>query len=238
MITRFRLAILCTIFVLMAHPATAAAQARDVIGVGASFFFEDSQLDAEEQLSVQVNDESFEYVSDGFLSGSLYYLSAWNENLRLGGGIQYFGTYIAEEVPEEELDEDEEPPTYELGTLVELRAMIEYLFPAGVFDLGIGAVAGVPILFPDGDFKEEIERLQDEQAGVWNVPRIGFLVGPRISGIYHYSEYLSFRADIGIVWERIWLFNTSEEVQGTPFSKTWTSKILRTEFSLGLEVKI
>lgn len=216
----------------------AFAQARDVIGVNTGLFFEDSERTGEEQTSVQVEDETFEYISDGFLSGGIYYLGAWSDQLRIGGGIQYYGKYIGEIVPEEELDEDEDPELFEFGTLLEVRALLEYLFPAGVFDLGLGAVVGIPVLFPDGDFKDEIDRLQDQQASVWSLPRIGFLIGPRVTGIYHYSEYLSFRLDIGVIWERIWLFNTSEEVQGIPFSKTWTSKILRTEFALGLEVKI
>lgn len=214
------------------------AQAPAAVGVGANFFFEDSELSGEEQGSVQVTDESFDYRSEGFLSGSLYVLAPWSERFRIGGGIHYYGKYVAEQIPEGGLEEDEDPETVEFGTLVEMRARAEYLIPAGVFQLALGAHVGIPVLFPNGEFQDEIERLQDQQASVWSVPRIGFLVGPQVSALYRYNEHLNFRLDFGVFWKRLFLFNTSQEVQGIPFKKTWTAKVLRTEISLGLEVDL
>ena len=228
-----------TIALTMTLGSSAFAQADTVVGMGVATYFEDGALSGEEQVSVQTTDESFDYVSDGFLSGSIWLLKAFSENIRFGGSINYMGRYTAEIVPEEELDEDEDPETFEFGTLVELVGRFEYLVPTyDRFDLMFGGVLGVPILFPSGEFRDEIDRLDDEQASVWGLPRVGYLIGPAIAGRWAYSEYLYFRADFLLKWEQIFMFSTTEDVQGVPFSKDWSVSTLRTEFSLGIEVKL
>lgn len=211
------------------------AFAQSSIGVSGNFFFEDSDLSGEQQVSVQTNDESFAYVADDFLNATLYYLQPFKESGRIGGALTYYGDHIAE-IPQEG---EEVPEFYDFGHLIELVVRAEWLI--GVtesIDLIAGAQAGIPILFPGGDFQDEIDDLKDQQASVWDIPRTGFVVGPLLSARYKYHESLYFRADIGIKYEKIFLFNTTEEVQGVPFRKDWTLTTVRTEIGLALEVDL
>lgn len=225
------------ICVLLFCSWSAVANAQTVLGIGPGFFVEDSDLSAEEQASIELRDESFAYTSDGFLSGSIYIMKDWTESIRLGGQVTYYGTYSASVTPEGDNNNDEEPQIYEFGRLLEVSARIEYLLPVtDTIDLALGGMAGFPILIPDGDFQAEIDRLKDQEVGVFDLPRIGYLLSPVFGARYKYSEHLYFRGDLLFKWEQLFLFRTTEEVQSIPFRKTWSTSTLRSEFTLGIEV--
>ena len=208
--------------------------AQTVLGIGVGIFTEDSDLDGEEQASVELRDESFAFSSDGFLSGSLYVLKPWTKSFRLGGQLTYYGSYIASIAPE---DENDETQTYEFGRLLELSARLEYILPVtDTIDVMLGGMMGIPILMPDGEFQDEIDRLKDQEVGVFDLPRVGYLLSPVIGGRWKYSDHVYFRGDLLFKWEQLFLFRTTEEVQGIPFRKTWSTSTLRSEFTLGVEV--
>ncbi len=233
---RFTASAVITFALIVVGSAAAWAQANTVVGIGPGMYFEDGTMDGEEQASVQITDETFNYISDGTLNFSVWWLAAVTENLRMGATIMYYGSYTAS-IQEEDNNDDEEEELYEFGSLWEFYGRIEYLVPTYEgLDVMFGAVAGIPVLFPDGEFQEEIDRLRDQQASVWDLPRIGYMVGPIVSMRYGYSDYLFFRLDLALKWEQLLLFNTSEEVQGVAFGKDWTISTLRSEFTLGIEV--
>lgn len=233
---RFAVFAAITLALAFVGSPNAWAQANTVVGIGPGMFFEDGTMSGEEQASVQVTEETFDYISDGTLNFSVWWLAAVSENLRMGATIMYYGSYTAS-IQDEEANDDDEEQLYEFGSLWEFYGRIEYLVPTYEgLDVMFGAIAGIPVLFPDGDFQEEIDRLRDQQASVWDLPRIGYMVGPIVSMRYGYSDYLFFRLDLALKWEQILLFNTSEEVQGVAFAKDWAISTLRSEFTLGIEV--
>lgn len=211
------------------------AYAQSVLGLNVGVYSDDGDLAAEEQASIQTIDESFAYASDGFLSGSLYVLKQWTPSMRLGGQISYYGTHTASVTNEDDNNDDEQ--LYEFGRLVELSARLEYLIPATeTVDIMLGGMFGFPVLFPDGDFQAEIDRLVEQEADVLDLPRLGYLISPVVGGRWRYSDHLFFRADLMFKWEQIFLFRTTGELQETPYRKTWTTSTVRSELTMGLEV--
>lgn len=224
---------------LLCAPNTAAAQT--VVGVGANAFFEDSKLNGVQQIAVQENDESYEFRSDGFLTGGFWFLFQMGDRIRAGSMIDYYGTYASlTKCQEGQCDDEEfEPDRFEFGKLVEFFGRFEYGIPmAESAELILGTVFGLPILFPSGDFEEEISGLQDEGASVLGLPRIGYLVGPNLGARWKYSEHLSVRGDLMVKWEQIFLFRTSQSIDGISFRKNWTTGTLRYEIGVGLEVAL
>ena len=229
------------LFACLTVSVPCAASAQTVIGLGANVFFEDSKLNGTQQISVQENDESFEYRSDSFLTGSLWFLLQLTERIRVGSMLDYYGTYTsATKCQEGQCDNpDFEPDLFVFGKLLEFHGRFEY--GIGVTEevsLLLGTVFGAPILFPGGDFKDHIDSLQEQGAGVLDLPRVGYLIGPNIGARWTYSEHLAFRSDVIIKWEQIFLFRTAQNIDGIPFRKTWTTGTLRYEIGLGVEVAL
>ena len=207
---------------------SSSANAQTVVGLGGSAFFEDTDLNGLQRISVQETDQSENYRSKSFLTAQVWFLLKMSEKFRAGSGIAYYGTYSGATKPDEDQDRDDfEPDFYEFGRLIELFA-----------DLLFGAVFGVPILFPGGQFKEEIERLQDQGANVLSLPRIGYMVGPDIGGRYKFNEWLSFRSDIVVTFSQLFLFATTQTIDNTAFRKRWSTRTLRYQFNLGAEINL
>jgi hypothetical protein len=229
------------LFVLVAMSLSSNAAAQTVVGVGANAFFEDSKLNGIQQIAVQENDESYEYRSDGFLTGGFWFLFQMSDRIRVGSMIDYYGTYASlTKCQENQCDNpDFEPDRFEFGKLVEFFGRFEYGVPiAQDADLILGTVFGLPILFPGGDLGEEIDSLKDQGAAVLDVPRIGYLVGPDLGGRWAYSEHLAIRGDLMVKWEQIFMFRTTQSIDGISFRKNWTSGTLRYELGLGIEVTL
>lgn len=227
----------CLVFV--AAPRNASAQT--VIGLGANVFFEDSKLNGVQQISVQENDESFEYRSNSFLTGSLWFLLQITDRIRVGSMLDYYGTYTsATKCQEGQCDDPNfEPRLFTFGKLLEFHGRFEYGIPVTEdVSLLLGTVFGAPILFPGGDFKDHITSLQEQGAGVLDLPRIGYLVGPNVGTRWRYSEHLALRGDLIVKWEQIFLFRTSQNIDGIPFRKSWTTGTLRYEIGVGVEVTL
>lgn len=234
---------LCAFLLALCMPQIADAQT--VVGIGAKAFFEDSKLNGEEQIAVIEEDESYEYRSKGFLSGSIWFLLQLSDRIRVGSTVDYYGTYSSATKCDRENRDDcseFEPNFYEFGKLMEFYGRFEYRVPAtDQFDLILGTVFGLPILFPSGDFREEIDGLREEGANVLTLPRVGYLLGPDVGLRWKYNEHLAVRGDFIVKWEQMFLFSTRQNVGSDPpiaFRKTWTTGTLRYEIGVGVEVAL
>lgn len=240
-------AVLCcalAVCVMVSSSVVHAQQAVSSIGFGVQAHSDDVTLKGTEQIATQApQDQDQDLVSDGTFSASLWYLKALTERTRAGGGLRYYGAYSGLNAREEDRvdDNDEALPPYELGTLLELYGQAEWGFPVSEkrrIDAVIGMQLGAQVLFPGGQFEEEIKRLQDQGAGVMSVPRVGLLFGPQVGARWRVLDRLSVRLDLGLRYNRLFLFDTEEEVNGVAFRKEWDLSVLRTEVGLGVEIHL
>jgi len=193
-------------------------------------FVEKSRLGGEQIINVSRRDESFEYGSSGFLSFTLgLNWTAWSDRFRLGPAIRVLGIYSGWG----------ENTTFEFGLLLEPMLMGEYAIPlAEKWSLLLGARLGIPVLFPRGDFANEIRRLQVDRVGVWSVPRIGWLAGISAGAKRRMTQRLWLRGDLSGQMEQIFLFATDEIIEGLAFRKNWSAHIFRVSLSVGLELEL
>lgn len=223
---------------LLAAPSVASAQ--QYIGTGAGFYTEDGDLTGEERRDVvREKDESFSFDSHNALMGGIWYLRHASENVRWGGGLRYYGSYEIVEVPEEENNNDDEPQPFELGQLTDLYVQAEWLIPfSGDYALILGAQAGPSLLFPDGEFQEQIDELKDQGVDVWDTPRVGFNIAPQIGARWQLDERLSVRGDLGVRYENLYLFAIDDNVEGVTYERAWSTSTLRYEFGLAMEIAL
>lgn len=215
-----------------ATPAAASPVGRLRIGVGPDLFLESARMTGEQDINTSRQDESFDYSSAGFLSGSAWLTSAVpsvTERLRVGAGVRIFGNYAAGG-----------GRTFGFGLLNEVFVSGEYGLPvAESTEVLFGARVGLSVLVPNSSLAEEIRRLQEQGASVWSVPRFGWLAGPSVGVRRRMSERIWLRADVLAHIEEQYLFATSQDIteQGSTlhFAKSWSTLALRLGLSLGAE---
>jgi hypothetical protein len=198
------------------------------IGVGVDVFTESSRMNGEQAINASRRDESFDYNSSSFLSATLS-LSVpapiASERARLGGGIRLFGNYTGGG-----------NSNFGFGMLNEAFITGEYGLPVGgYFEATFGARGGLALLFPGREFSEEINRLQDQGVDVWSVPRLGWLAGLSVGARRQMSEHILLRADLAAQYEKLFLFATSQEINGLQFNKDWSTSGIRLGLTLGIE---
>jgi hypothetical protein len=208
------------------------------IGVGLGVYLENSRVDGETTELVDTTDNSFDYSADNFLQGSIWTLKTATKNVRAGAGLHYYGGY--ETLPEPEEDQEpEDVEASELGQKLTVFARGEWLVPfADDKDLVLGAEAGLVALFPDGEFRQRIENMKDDGITVFGGPRPGVSLSPIVGARWQLDERLAIRADFAVRWQRIILFNVSDEVEGNNYERDWTAKILRYNLGVGMEVTL
>lgn len=208
------------------------------IGVGLGFYVENSRIEGETTRQVDTDDESFDYTADNVVMGSVSMMKTAGNRLRAGAGIHYYGSYETVRDPEE--DEDpEDIEADELGQFLTLFARAEWLIPfADDLELVLGAEAGVISLFPDGEFRREIEAMKDDDIGVFGGPRPGISLAPMVGARWEIDDRLALRADFAVRWERLLLFNVSDTVENISYERNWTGKILRYNLGIGMEVTL
>jgi hypothetical protein len=207
---------------------TSPAAQKLRIGVGLDFFAEDARMSGEQAINASRRDESFDYGSGSFLSATLS-LSVpapiSSDRARIGGGIRLFGNYSrGGDVP------------FGFGLLNQAFITGEYGLPvARQVEAMFGARGGLSLLFPGREFSAEINRLQDQGVDVWSVPRIGWLVGLSVGARRQMSEHILLRADLAAQYEKLYLFATSQEIDGLQFNKDWSTSGIRLGLTLGIE---
>lgn len=213
-----------------APPAPTVGRLR--IGVGPDFFLESGRMTGEQDINTSRQDESFDYSSEGFISGSAWLTSAVpsvTERLRVGAGVRIFGNYAAGG-----------GRTFGFGLLNEVFVSGEYGLPITEnMEVLFAARVGLSVLVPNSSLSEEIHRLQEQGASVWSVPRFGWLAGPSVGVRRRMSERIWLRADLLAHVEEQYLFATSQDIkeQGSTlhFAKYWSTLALRLGLSLGAE---
>jgi hypothetical protein len=198
------------------------------IGVGLDLFTEDARMSGEQAINASRRDESFDYGSGSFLSFSLSMsvpAPIASERARIGGGIRLFGNYSrGGDVP------------FGFGLLNQAFITGEFGLPvARQFEALFGARGGLSLLFPGREFSAEINRLQDQGVDVWSVPRIGWLAGVSVGARRQMSEHILLRADLAAQYEKLFLFATSQEIDGLQFNKDWSTSGIRMGLTLGIE---
>ena len=229
------LAVLSLIAIWML-PSTVFAEG-DLL-IGGTTYFESGLMDGEERVSVQESDESFEFTNGNYFSARLGYMRPIAGSIHIGGALDFIGTYRAELV-EEDPDPDDPPEYYEFGTLLEAMILAEWRLALGEsFGLGLGAHGGAAVLFPRGDFDADIRELQDQDVGVWRVPRPGYGGGAHAAFTWRFDERMSLRAETGVKWQWIMLFRTNTTVDDVSYRKRWTSSARRAHLGVMLQIDL
>ncbi len=209
----------------------ALAKSRMRVGVGLDLFTESAHLAGEQSINASRRDESFDYKSATFLSAT-FSLSIpapiAEERARMGGGVRLFGNHSAGG-----------ERRFGFGLLNQAFVLGEYGLPvADKTEVMFGGRAGLSVLIPGRDFDREIERLQVQGVGVWSVPRLGWLAGLSAGGRRRMSEHILLRADLSAQLDTLYLFSTSETIEGLQFSKSWSTFGLRLGLTLGIELAL
>jgi hypothetical protein len=206
----------------------ARAASRMRIGVGLDLFTEDARMAGQQSINASQRDESFDYKSATFLSATLSMsipAPVFEERARIGGGVRLFGNYSAGG-----------DRRFGFGLLNQAFILGEYGLPvANKTEVMFGGRVGVSLLIPGRDFDQEIERLQVQGVGVLSVPRVGWLAGLSAGARRRMSEHILLRADLSGQLDKLYLFSTSESIEGLEFSKSWSTFGLRLGFTLGIE---
>lgn len=227
---------LAIVAVLVLFAATASSEPRLILGGTA--YFESSRLEGEEQVSVQERDQSMDFKNGNFLSARILYLRPQTDNLYVGAGLDFIGTYRAN-ILDSDGEASDPPDYYEFGPLLEAQGMAEWRIPAGdQLTIGLGTQLGLAALFPRGDLAAEIRDLQDQNVGVWNVPRLGWSIGGHTSAIWSLDDRLALRTDFGVQWQSLLLFRTEQTVDDVAFRKHWSTGALRGRIALSLEIAL
>ena len=208
------------------------------LGVGGGFFTENSRREGEETRQVSTDDQSYDYTSDDFFNGNIWYLTTLGNRVRAGAGLEYIGGYEAMRKPEEDEEADDIQP-YEFGHLTNLYLRAEWLVPfMDDKQIVVGAQGGFSTLFPDGDFRQEIDDMKDQNISVFGGPRFGLDLAPLVGARWQIQKAFALRLDFSLHWQRLFLFNVSDTVEGVNFERTWTAKVLRYNLGLGIEVDL
>jgi hypothetical protein len=228
----------------LAKDSDESPQALDggYVGLSMGMFFENSRLEGEEIRGVDSTDESYDYNPDGILNAQLVYLTALSPRVRVGGGVTYFGSYEADQIPGEDQNQDD-VTTVEYGQLGNFFGRAEWLIPfLDQFHFILAAQVGLSMLFPDGsrdgDLRREIQDMKDDEISVFGGPRLGVDLAPMVGFRWTIDERFALRADFGIHWQRLFLMNVNDTVNDVDYRRTWTAKVLRYNLNVGLEFGI
>ena len=218
--------------VALTVPALAHAQ-PDRIGVAMDVFGEAGQLEGEQWINNARVDESFDFGGGPLISAQAWLLfkKGLPQGFRVGPGVRVYGFY---QTPGNN--------GYGFGIMNDLVGIGEWsirMFEQ--FFLVLGGRAGLTLLFPGGDFRTEIRRLQDQGAGVWSVPRLGWIAAINAGLRREMFKNFFLRADLSGQWQSLYLFATDETVpfgdtQSLRFRKYWSTASLRLGLTLSLEV--
>ncbi|HSP78388.1 MAG TPA: hypothetical protein VLQ93_07660, partial [Myxococcaceae bacterium] len=188
------------------------------IGVGGDLFGEGARMSGQQGINASVRDESFDYGSAGFLSATAWLSRAMpsvSERLRVGAGLRLYGNYATSGGRQ-----------VGFGLLQEAFLSAEYGLPIADQDrveVLFAGRAGLALLVPGREFEGEILRLREQGVDVWNVPRVGWLLGPSVGVRRRMSERIWLRADLLGQVEQLFLFATSQEISGLRFTKNWST---------------
>ncbi len=200
------------------------------LGIGADFFVETSKLVAEQWINQFRGDESFDYSSGTFFSGTAWLLFPMSPRLRLGPGVRVLGIYSGAGQQD-----------FSFGLLTEWFAQGELSFRTFErFELVLAARLGPAVLWPTtgSDFGHEIDRMQAQGVGVFPGPRLGWLGGISAGMRRKMTDWFHLRADLLGQHEELYLFATDQNVSGLRVQKWWRVSSWRIGLNLGAELAL
>ena len=194
------------------------------LGVGVGALRDGGRMQGEQWIHTSRLDESFDFDRSGPVF-SLWGMGQILPNLWLGPELRVMGPYTTD--------------NFDFGLLQELGGRIEWsLNFFEKFDFVLGGRLAMAILIPGGDFSDEIQRMQREGAGVWNIPRVGWTLGFSGGIRRQMAERFWLRLDIAPQLGRVYLFSSSNYVDQYRVRKYWTSEFTRLELGLSAEFKL
>lgn len=219
--------------------ASADAERKELehshIGLGAGFFFEDSEQRNELFVGGQQprNQEPREWES-----ASVYNIQAWylrtifTPGLRWGGGLTWYNSYSLEEP-----DADDDAETFVIGQLFQVGLQAEYEISRIVSDLGlvVGLRGGASLLFPSKDLREQIEGLERRGFDVWGGPSPGVYIAPLAGVRWPLTQRISLRADVSAQFCKLWLYSADGEAAGITSEVNSELSTTRTQVLIGLD---
>lgn len=217
-----------------AYVSAPPAAAQTAIGVGGVLFFDDGDLDDDERVGPRRDRSSEEGGSDGVLGGELSFLYALSphprEGFRVGGDLRFLGDYGVT---------DDDGEVYGLGALFELAARAEWSVDLiERLALTLGLRLGLATLFPGDDLEDTLDDLAAQGADVAAGPRLGFVISPLLGARYQLLDRLLARLDLRLSWQKLFLVDIDQPVQGIAYERSLSWSVLRFEIVFGLEVAL
>lgn len=194
------------------------------LGVAVGALRDSGRMDGEQWIHTSRLDESFNFDRSGAVF-SVWGMGQILPNVWLGPELRVMGPYTTD--------------NFDFGLLQELGGRIEWsinFFER--FDFILSGRVAAAILIPGGDFANEIERLQREGAGVWNIPRLGWTLGFSGGIRRQMAERFWLRLDIAPQLGRVYLFSSSNYVEQYRVRKYWTQAFTRLELGLSAEFRL
>ncbi|HLT29931.1 MAG TPA: hypothetical protein VK013_07805 [Myxococcaceae bacterium] len=191
------------------------------LGVAVGALRDNGRMQGEQWIHTSRLDESFNFDRSGPVF-SVWGMGQILPNLWLGPEVRVMGPYTTD--------------NFDFGLLQELGGRVEWsLNFFEKFDFVLGGRLALAVLIPGGDFANEIQRLQREGAGVWNIPRVGWTLGFSGGIRRQMAERFWLRLDIAPQLGRVYLFSSSNYVEQYRVRKYWTSEFTRLELGLSAE---
>jgi hypothetical protein len=223
---------------LLVSAAGRQARAQSAIGLDFGLFLDDISLEDDERIGTLHQIVRQDRDNKNIAEGAIYYLHhvgpADDEErlagFRLGGEFRYLGSYVTEL-------SDGDAQRQEMGTLIEFGFRGDWTAII-VHDFGVvvGLRFDMAMLFPGGDFADEIERLKDEGVPTSSGPRLGLALLPSVGARYALHERFNVRFDVGLGWSYLDLLSIDAGVQGIQYVRDTSISSRRFEVSLGVEI--
>ncbi|MDH5675991.1 MAG: hypothetical protein OEZ06_27965 [Myxococcales bacterium] len=165
--------------------------------------------------------------SEDLFAGHLALRTLFAPKIRVGGLLRYYGDYRYT------IDNDRDPRS--LGQLLELTGQGEYVL--GItddLDAHIGAELGLALLFPGGDLKSRLDALDAMDFSTLPGPRLGYVIGPQAGVQYRFLPWLALRGELGLLWQQLFLIDSSAERGGLEGSFSWRLDLIRLRLGAAL----
>lgn len=194
------------------------------LGVGISGQGEAGRMEGEQWVHTSHLDESFNYSRSGPVF-SVWGLGQILPRLWLGPTVRVMGNYAGND--------------FEFGFYNELGGIGEWALPVfEKFEFLLTGRANMSLLIPGGDFANEIQRLQRDGASVWNLPRVGWVVGAGAGLRRQMAERFWLRVDASAQTGRLYLFSSSSYVADYRVRKYWSNGMNRWEVGVSAEIAL
>ena len=220
-----------------APPAAAQQPRTNAFGAGLELY-----VDSGTQSIRRVNSGGGDLIegdtdvsNDGMLLGAnvglaFSLLHELEPRIWFGGSLRLLGAYAYK-------PDRDGADAIELGQLLELAPELQYLLPiTDQLGVAFSAELGLALLFPSGDLDRRIQTLDAQGFNVTGLPRLGIVGGPQIGLRYAYNAWLAARADIGYLWEKLFLVDASAESGGLRGEESWDVSWTRLRLHVGAEL--